>query len=597
MDNPGPSMENASAARPLDHRTFDRIQVEAFKQPLVPDFRGGPVLPDPAFAALRHKKADLPCDRFDENASFNRYIEGEWVYLGAKYPHFGHVMAEMVHRIVPSKMFFPGAGKHLILTAVDDDSSGGYEDLSRTYREVLDFCETDPRSVLVLNENAIIERLSICEEGSSLEGHPSPWYLSVLRDFSTRRLDQIHGSSSHGAKVWVSRSRISHGGTILGERYVEKLLADEGFFVFYPEEATLSMQMDVYRKASELVFPEGSACHGTELLGETMLGRTFLLVRRIEGREDFGAILRPRSKEFEMFLDTFFLGSIVVDRQTRRAHNEFAVSVLDVDRFVVFCRDHQLARLDSMDVREYFETAEEDLKAYFSHHMRFGIADVDAWRIGDVRLEFEKQRRRFVESHQGVATGRPIRATMPEDINQIEEQAWNAHKSGKWLEAVQRWEIYREHFPYSGQGFTLASVALIELGRFYEADALLLLAMEKFPDFAEAQADYAFVAHRQRDWREAVARWEAFRAKFPSVMMGYSLGGTALCELGRYADADNVIRLGLERLPDDEELLEKYAWTAQLAGARTEARRRWRTLRKKYPDNHAAAAHGEDLVS
>jgi tetratricopeptide (TPR) repeat protein len=243
-----------------------------------------------------------------------------------------------------------------------------------------------------------------------------------------------------------------------------------------------------------------------------------------------------------------------------------------------------------MDVREYFETAEEDLKGYFSH--RFGIADVNAWSIGEVRLEFEKRRQRCLAGGQGIAPELVARATTPDEINQIEEQAWIAYKSGQWLEAVQRWEIYREHFPYSGQGFSLASIALIELGRFSEADALLLRALEKFPDFAEAQADYAFVAHRQRDWREAVARWEAFRAKFPAVMMGYSLGATALCELGRYADADHVIRLGLDRLPDDEELLEKYAWAAQPAGGVHEAQRRWQSLREKYPDNQAAAAHG-----
>jgi hypothetical protein len=123
-------MENASVAKPLDHCTFARIRVEAFKQPLVPDFRGGPVLPDAAFATLRHKKADFPCDQFDENADFSRYIEGEWIYIGAKCHHFGHIMAETVHRIVPLKIFFSGPHRHLIVTAVDDDSSRGYEDLA-----------------------------------------------------------------------------------------------------------------------------------------------------------------------------------------------------------------------------------------------------------------------------------------------------------------------------------------------------------------------------------------------------------------------------------------------------------------------------------
>lgn len=101
-------------SKPLDHRTFNNVRVEAFKQPLVPVFPGGPVLLDPAFAQFRHKRGDRACDRFDPQASFDKYLEGEWAYFGPKYPHhFGHVMAEFVHRILPSKTLFPDVHKYL----------------------------------------------------------------------------------------------------------------------------------------------------------------------------------------------------------------------------------------------------------------------------------------------------------------------------------------------------------------------------------------------------------------------------------------------------------------------------------------------------
>jgi tetratricopeptide (TPR) repeat protein len=178
-----------------------------------------------------------------------------------------------------------------------------------------------------------------------------------------------------------------------------------------------------------------------------------------------------------------------------------------------------------------------------------------------------------------------------DDAEALEQRAWAAHGARRWLEAAQRWEAFRDRFPDSPAGFALGSIALIELGRFYEADALLHVAMDRFPDVEEIHGDYALVAQHRRDWREAVARWEAFRAKFPLSVIGYSLGVSALVELERFADADVLILLGLEVAPQCEELLEKYAWIAQISGDLPEATRRWRKLKVVYPENQSASVH------
>ncbi|MBV8359924.1 MAG: glycosyltransferase family 61 protein [Deltaproteobacteria bacterium] len=384
---------------PLDYRTFSNIRVQAFKHSL-PGFPGGPVLLEPEFAQFRHKQGDRTVDSFDEKTHFTRYLEGDWVYIGSTYPHFGHIMAEMIHRILPSRIFFPDVNRYLLVTTLNHEVGPGIESLYRTHQEVLEFCEIDPGSVLILNENAVVEHLSICEQGATLLGRPTPWYLEVLQDFSTRRLDQIHGSRPSPAQVYVSKSKIPHGSTILGERYIEELLSHEGFFIFHPEEAPLSLQMDIYRKAKQLVFAEGSAIHGTQLLGEKMLDSTFVFLRNIHFQHLLADILQPRSQQLDMFPDTSILGTIIVDRDSRRPRVEFSVSLFDIDRLVTFFHDHQLARLSGIDVGQYFDAAEQDLKAYFSFHMDSGIDDatavVDAWRIGEVRLEFEKNRQRFL---------------------------------------------------------------------------------------------------------------------------------------------------------------------------------------------------------
>jgi tetratricopeptide (TPR) repeat protein len=578
------------ANRPLDHTVFENIKVQAFSHPLL-DCRGGPVLTDESSANFRHQRNDRPVDTFAEDAPFTRYLSGEWIYIGPKYHHFGHIMAEMVHRIIPSKIIFPDQQNYLLVTTGDDDVSGGFESLDRTYREVLEFCEIDSSQITILNENTVVERLSICEPGSNFGGQPSSWYLDALTDFSSRRLDELHGSSPSPGKVYVSKSKIAHGGTILGESYIEELLRDEGFLIYHPEESTLSSQMDVYRKASDLVFCEGSACHGTELLGRGMLGRTFLLSRRIETREGLVSILEPRAKQVEVFQDTLMLGTVIVHRETRRPHTEFGVSLVDIDRLVDFFREYDLAQFNEIDPQRYFDAAEQDLRAYLNYHMHADLGDVDPWRVGEVRLQFEKMRSRFLAGHRSAPLELQQESAPMRSAETVEMEAWAAHKAKRWLDAADRWLEYRERFPYSAEGFTLGSIALIELGRFYEADALLTVAIENFPEFSEAFSNYALVAHHRRDWREAADRWEAFRIRFPLSIMGYSLGATALCELLRYAEADALIQVGLELDPEHEELLEKSAWVAQLSEDTTEARRRWEKLETQYPSNQAALNH------
>ena len=58
-------------------------------------------------------------------------------------------MAEFVHRILPSKTLFPDVHKYRVVTTNDDDDiADGPTSLGETYRQVLEFCEIDPRSIL-----------------------------------------------------------------------------------------------------------------------------------------------------------------------------------------------------------------------------------------------------------------------------------------------------------------------------------------------------------------------------------------------------------------------------------------------------------------
>src|SRR5271165_342933 len=108
----------------LARRTVVNARVQAFTKlegPRGEAFIGGPVLEGPADSRLRHCSHEgLPNDGINPNAEYPGLLEGEWNYVGPVHHHFGHVMAEMVHRILPSMQMFkwgnwlavtgPGAG-------------------------------------------------------------------------------------------------------------------------------------------------------------------------------------------------------------------------------------------------------------------------------------------------------------------------------------------------------------------------------------------------------------------------------------------------------------------------------------------------------
>jgi len=328
---------------------------------------------------------------FDPGEAFDAKLEGSYVYSGPTYSHFGHVMSEMVHRIIPSKRIFAAGQREtapmqwLFITARGE--AAGYESLRPFFKEILNFCEIKADSVTLVNRNTVVERLSICEQGSDFGGGPKPGYLDDVREFSEPRLNKLHGPAEKNAKVYVSRSRLEpRGAMFLGESYIESLLAEEGFTIFYPEEHSFTAQMNVYRKAAVLVFPEGSAIHGTELLGTDMLGQAYMLPRRERHFSIFRKVLEGRAREVHIMDAAPEIGTAIIARGTKSTPNDWAaVSCFDLEALVTFFRTHGLAKLPTLDRQKYFETAESDLRRYIDLHVELKTPFLHPWDVSGLR--------------------------------------------------------------------------------------------------------------------------------------------------------------------------------------------------------------------
>ena len=398
----------------LDRSTISNARIQAFSHPLVappPDgFKGGVVFDNMnEHKRLRQSRYWQPVDRFRDDVEYTGHLEGEWAYAGPVYPHFGHFMSEMAHRALPTIMQ-DRAARMLFVGIRNDVVLNTYDKLPPFMKDFLHFFRIKPDDVRIVNEHSLVESLHVAEAGSDFGGGPKSGYLEDLRDFSIERLQNLKSTAPIFDKVYVSRNMLPIGGSFLGERYLEEVLVEEGFSIFHPERHSLIDQMKVYHRAKTLIFSEGSACHGTELLGEGMLNKCIFLARRKDHIEIFGKVLKPRSQDFILADLSFSLGSIVGGPGNPPAGHA-GVSLLDFRRLSNLFREREISPLLNFSMQTYLEAAEEDLSRYcYQTLKRKLITSIDDMaKLYDKFVAARKQIQYDAEMHR-------VEAVVPEGL-------------------------------------------------------------------------------------------------------------------------------------------------------------------------------------
>lgn len=174
--------------------------------------------------------------------------------------------------------------------------------------------------------------------------------------------------------------------------------------------------------------------------------------------------------------------------------------------------------------------------------------------------------------------------------------AREAEAQKDWAQALSRWILARNSFPEQPAGYLGAAVALRELGRFDEAEAVIGEAMLRFRNDPAPRIGWAALAHGRRNWAAAAARWENVRTHFPKEGAGYLLGLAALRALGRNTEAEAVLAAGIEQCPDDPGLATEHARLAHTARDWPETARRWERVRACAPDQPAGYAGGAQAL-
>lgn len=253
---------------------------------------GGPIYPDwDSHADIRHRRDGETWDTYPNvipNSDNIEIYNNEVYYGGHIKEHFGHFIQEYLSRCVQYKMIIErNVNAKLCLTG---DSTQTWQTIPSYIKEILNFFGFDETNVLLVNKPTICKKLFTIpqEEYLGKQELTSLNYIDILdKNFKPKPKNERSG------RFYISRKNTSRDkGGLLGESYIEELLKKLNYTIVYPEEMSVQEQIEIYSSASKLVFVEGSAIHGLQLLGRNYVDVT-IFSRRKKEKFAFGE-LSPR---------------------------------------------------------------------------------------------------------------------------------------------------------------------------------------------------------------------------------------------------------------------------------------------------------------
>jgi hypothetical protein len=253
--------------------------------------RGGPRWPEwSSQTAARHCQAGVPVDHEPPEAKPTSTLKGPVAWGGPVTLHFGHQVADVSTRWLPTLAEMPDARFAFTTRENLIDRIRSWDDLPQHFRAILDWYGIGAERLDFITEPTLVERLVVAPQAEQFVGPgPEPWYLDMLDAHARSRLGEVERSGS----LYVSRAGL-RGGNFAGEAYLETVLEQAGFRVLRPEAIPIEDQMRAYAGADSVVFAEGSALHGAQLMGRA-LGDVTVLIRR-HGWRLAQASLTPRAR-------------------------------------------------------------------------------------------------------------------------------------------------------------------------------------------------------------------------------------------------------------------------------------------------------------
>lgn len=246
-------------------------------------------------------------------------IDEPCIYAGPIIYHFGHMIAECIHRLWARKEFGYLRNAKVAFHAKADVETPDW------LLKLFPLCGLSVEDVVFVDRTTYFRELHIPEQGRLLGGRRGfDAYPSLLP------LDKITPDRS-SPKVYISRKTHLHSGSYFGESYIERFLSSKGYQIIYPEAVTPSALTAILAGAEKAVFAEGSAIHHMELCGGVDAD-VFVIGRRGGATERFRHVLNDVCKNWTVYDASHSPVSLFYHRGLGRIEMRKGNSFLDLER-------------------------------------------------------------------------------------------------------------------------------------------------------------------------------------------------------------------------------------------------------------------------
>ncbi len=201
--------------------------------------------------------------------------------------HFGHLVAETVPRLPQALAALPQWP--IVFTRLSGDTRPAPSPMFQTVMEWLNIPLDRLRFV---ERPTLFREVHVAAQGEHLDGPPT--HAAYLELLEARIAGNLPDQPRSGV-TFVTRAGLEHKqGYHAAERYLVSCLRDLGVRIIYPETLSLREQMQHYAQAEVLVFSEGSAIHGRQLLGR--IDQDIAMLRRRKDSNMARGQIAPRCR-------------------------------------------------------------------------------------------------------------------------------------------------------------------------------------------------------------------------------------------------------------------------------------------------------------
>ena len=189
-------------------------------------------------------------------------LSGKYIFAGYLFPHFGHFLLESL-----ANYWFFKQHPDTPIIWVGVHNQPELNDVNKAFIDLLDI----KNPIHIITRETKVEELLV----------PKPGYIIHTRftEAQQQALKVVDAPPPKpGKKVWLSRSKLPDG-IITNEGSLERLLEQQGWTIYHPQDHPMMDQLSMIKDAEVLAGCEGSAFHMLMLVPE-FKGKVKILARR-----------------------------------------------------------------------------------------------------------------------------------------------------------------------------------------------------------------------------------------------------------------------------------------------------------------------------